>query len=73
MEPGCWLLETECLAFCLQLHPICQLINDVIEIGIYSHFVQTHIAPTGYVKIPTVSRPQITEGVFLRRFVTVRL
>eukprot|EP00243_Klebsormidium_subtile_P008751 TRINITY_DN4212_c0_g1_i1.p1 TRINITY_DN4212_c0_g1~~TRINITY_DN4212_c0_g1_i1.p1 ORF type:complete len:340 (+),score=36.82 TRINITY_DN4212_c0_g1_i1:336-1355(+) len=46
-------------------YSICRLINDVIEIGIYSHFVQTHIAPTGYVKIPMDVRGYLSGCEFL--------
>eukprot|EP00245_Coleochaete_scutata_P001133 TRINITY_DN11376_c2_g2_i1.p1 TRINITY_DN11376_c2_g2~~TRINITY_DN11376_c2_g2_i1.p1 ORF type:complete len:204 (-),score=54.96 TRINITY_DN11376_c2_g2_i1:255-866(-) len=34
------------------LRPICKAIDIVLELGIYSKYVQDHIAPAGYVKIP---------------------
>ncbi|CAI5959254.1 unnamed protein product [Closterium sp. NIES-65] len=35
------------------LHAVCQLIDSVLEFGIYSDMVQNLVAPSGYVKIPT--------------------
>eukprot|EP00850_Spirogloea_muscicola_P020746 SM000225S07025 [mRNA] locus=s225:127495:130069:+ [translate_table: standard] len=34
---------------------ICKFIDALLAFGIYSAYVQDHVAPTGYVKIPTVS------------------
>ncbi|KAG0627682.1 hypothetical protein M758_2G220300 [Ceratodon purpureus] len=39
--PGCTLMS------------LCKLANALIRLGVYSPFVQNHLAPSGYVKIPT--------------------
>lgn len=31
---------------------ICRLIDNIIKLGVYTSFVQNHVAPTGYVRIP---------------------
>ncbi|KAK8718416.1 hypothetical protein V6N13_045650 [Hibiscus sabdariffa] len=34
---------------------ICILLDSIIKFGVYSNYCQEHLAPSGYVKIPTVS------------------
>lgn len=40
--------------FCLT-DVLCKLVDILIKSAIYSKYLQNHLAPAGYIKIPTVS------------------
>lgn len=51
--PGCTLMS------------LCKLANALIRLGVYSPFVQNHLAPSGYVKIPTDMDAYLKGSLFL--------